>query len=149
MVRTDRRRRSPIVAHQANDDTANPQVFLIDENRFHGRICRLKAHPAIVFAIVPLDGCLAVNQRDHRFALIRPVAALDDYVIAIANTLVHHRLTLYAQAERAVAAYELIGHRDGVLALDCLNRQSSRDLAEQRDLLRAAATGLARYLERS
>src|SRR5262249_24216826 len=148
--------RSAVAPHQADHHSANGDVVRRLHYRLHRRVGRLQPNHPIRLAIELFDGRIAAaDQRDDGLAVVGAVAALDDDVVAVANAVLDHRIALDPQAERVVAAHEILGHADSLAILDCLDRTARGNLAKQlkmgdqgllrlgRDLQRAAVIVLA------
>src|SRR5438270_496018 len=108
----------------AHHDPLNRNVALVETERRHGGIRGLEPDPASRLPIESLDGgARALHQRDHGLAVVGLVALVDHDEIAVLDVLVDHRLTPHLQHVAAAAAgYQLVGHRDGVVAAHRLDR---------------------------
>lgn len=125
-------------------------LFGVDEDRLHGGVRRLQADTTARVAVELFQRDVrAAQQRDDHFAVIHGLSVLNDDVIAIADLLINHGLAPDAQDVRVALPHEVVRHGDGLGRRHRFNGKPSSDVAEQRELDRAAARTSLDHFNRS
>src|SRR6266571_524777 len=128
-----------ILPDDADDDSLDDHVALVETQRRHLGVGRLQPDPAAGLAIELLDGRAgAVHEGDDSLTVVGLVALLDHDEVAVLDVLVDHRIAPDAEHVAAPAPrQELIRHGERVVAADRLDRLPGRHQAQQRQLGRA------------
>src|SRR3954468_2749209 len=129
-----------VLPHHSDDDALDLYLIGIDEDRLHRGVGRLQADLVAGVAVELLERDVrAADQRDHHLAVVGALAILDHDEVAVADLLVDHRIAADAEDVGVALADEVFGHREGFVRGDRFDRQAGGDIAEQRQLDRAAA----------
>src|SRR5215207_5499613 len=130
--------------HHADDDALHDDVFRRGNNWLDGGVRGLETNAAVL-AIELLERDVGpVEHRDDHFAVVGRAAVLDDDEVAVPDLFVDHRVPLDAEDVGVALAHEVFGYGDGLVANYRFDRHARGDVAEERQLERAAA-GLVRY----
>src|SRR6185437_1137436 len=113
-------------------DALDRDVVLVNVHGAHRLIGRLETNAPIALAIELLDrGRGVVDERDDRFPVIDGGALVDDHEVAVANLLVDHGISAYAQdIVIAAAMNETLRHDDGFIHFECLDGHPRGDAAQ-------------------
>src|SRR6266702_3966915 len=113
-----------ILPDDADDDSLDDHVALVETQRRHLGVSRLQPDPAAGLAIELLDGRAgAVHEGDDSLTVVGLVALLDHDEVAVLDVLVDHRIAPDAEHVAAPAPrQELIRHGERVVAADRLDR---------------------------
>src|SRR4051812_4221246 len=85
-------------SENSDDNPLNGDVILVDIDRAHRFIRRLKADTPVFLSIQLLHGCLvSVDERDYPLTIVRSLALINDPEVAIPNLLVDHRVPTNSQ----------------------------------------------------
>src|SRR2546426_1124310 len=125
-----------VLPDDADDDSLDDHVALVEAQGSHLGIRRLQPDPAAGLAVELLDGgARAVHEGDHRLSVVRLVALLDHDEIAVLDVLVDHRMAPDAEHVAAAAPrQQFVGDGDGVVPGHGFDRLAGGDEAEQREL---------------
>ena len=89
---------------------------------------------ALSFVVQPLQCHFAVHAGHHHFAVLGALPAGDDHVVAVEDSIVHHRVAAHFQNEVLSARRQTFGNGDRLVGLLHLERLPSGDRSEQRKL---------------
>src|SRR5687767_10026891 len=86
-------KRPLVFPDDADDDALHDDVTLVDPERLHRVIRRLQPDPAAGLAVIALDrGTLTVDERDDGLPGVGLITFLNDYVVAVFDVLIDHRV---------------------------------------------------------
>ena len=107
-------------AHDADDDTLDRDVVLVDVHGRHRLVRRLQTNASIALAVELLHRRrIAVEHGDHHLAVVGPLAFVHDDEVAVPDVLLDHRIPANPQhVVIAAALHERIGDGDGLLVGD-------------------------------
>src|SRR6185503_7961822 len=125
-----------IAAHHPDDNALHLHLVRLDEDWLHGRIGRLQTHAAVLAKQLLERDVRAVHERDDHLAVVGGPPILDDYVIAVADLLVDHRVALDAQHVAVALAHEILWNRQRFAADDRFDGHAGRDIPEERQFHR-------------
>src|SRR5918999_5266755 len=115
-----------------DDDALDSDIVLVDDDRAHRLVRRLKADTPIALAVILLDGRrIAIEERDHGLAVVGALTLVDDDEVPVSDLLVDHRAATNAKHVMASRVPdETVGYGERLLIRDGLDRQTRGDVAE-------------------
>src|SRR5207253_8799122 len=119
--------------HQSHYHSLHHHIPGVGVNWIHQRVRRLQAD-ALSFVVQPLQCHFAVHAGHHHFAVLGALPAGDDHVVAVEDSIVHHRVAAHFQNEVLSARRQTFGNGDRLVGLLHLERLSGGDRSEQRKL---------------
>ena len=140
---------SLVATEDADDDATDTQTAAVHEDRLHRRVARFESGEISRWVVALQGGFAVVDEGHHGFAGAGRRAGFDEDIVAMANLVFNHGLTLDLQHEAVAVLGEEVGEPESFAVFDGVDGLAGRDLPEDGDGLHGLLDGGVDQLDRA